>query len=205
MPLGESVVVTVPLQSTAYAIPAGHRIRLAVSNTYWPMAWPSPEPSTLTVRCGPHTLLSLPRRRPSQLDARLRPFGAPETGTALATERVMVRPGGRRVRRNLSTGEVEVEFDWHPSLTRIVATGTELGEENVTTYRVIEGDPLSATVSVRVEVSLARPGWNTRTVSTSTMTCDADRFTVTTTLDAFEDRTRIRARAFTHQFPRDGT
>jgi uncharacterized protein len=205
MPLGESVVVTIPLQSTAYAIPAGHRIRLAVSTTYWPMVWPSPEPTTLTVLCGPRSRLSLPRRGASELDARLPVFEAPETGTALATEKTMVRPGGRRVRRSLDTGEVEVEFDWHPSRTRILATGTELGEENVTTYRVVEGDPLSATVITRVEVSLHRPGWNTRTVATSTMTCDAERFTVTTTLDAFEDSTRIRARTFTHQFPRDGT
>jgi uncharacterized protein len=205
MPPGKSVVVTVPLQATAYAIPAGHRIRLAVSNAYWPMAWPSPEPSTLTVMCGPGTRLTLPRRGPTELDARLPPFGAPESGTALATETTMLRPGGRSVRRDLATGETEVEFDWHPSRTRILATATELGEENVTTYRIVEGDPLSATVVTRVEVSLVRPGWNTRTVATSTMTCDAERFTVTTTLDAFEGSTRIRARTFTHQFPRDGT
>ncbi len=204
MPLGEPVVVTVPLQSTAYAIPAGHRVRLAVSNAYWPMAWPSPEPGTLTVSCGAGSVLSLPRRRPSELDAGLRPFGAPESGTPLATEKTMVRAGGRRVRKDLSTGEVEVEFDWHPSCTRIFATDTEMGEENLTTYRVVEGDPLSAAVHTRVEVSLARPGWKTRTVATSTMTCDAEQFIVTTALDAFEDNVRIHARTFTHRFPRDG-
>ena len=45
----------------------------------------------------------------------------------------MVRAGGRRVRRDLAGGWVEVEFDWHPSSTRIVATDTDMGEENVTT------------------------------------------------------------------------
>ena len=159
MPVDERVVVRVPLQSTAYAIPAGHRIRLAVSNAYWPMAWPSPEPSTLTVVCGPQSVLSLPRRRPSELDARLPSFEAPETGTPLATEKTMQRDGGRRVRRDLSSGEIEVGFDWHGSRTRILATDTEMGEENVTRYRIIEGEPLSATVICEVEVSLARPGW----------------------------------------------
>ncbi len=205
MPPDDPVLVTVPLQSTAYAIPAGHRIRLAVSNAYWPMAWPSPEPGTVTVTCGARGVLSLPRRRPSELDARLRPFEAPESGTPLATEKTLVRAGGRRVRRDLSTGEVEVEFDWHPSRTRILATGTEMGEENVTTYRIVDGDPLSATVVCRVDVSLARRGWNTRTVATSTMTCDAERFLVTTALDAFEDDVRVHARTFTHRFPRDGS
>jgi putative CocE/NonD family hydrolase len=204
MPENERVLVRVPLQSTAYAIPAGHRIRLAVSNAYWPMAWPSPEPTTLTVVCGLRSILTLPRRRPSELDSQLRPFDPPETGTALASDKTMLRDRGRRTRRSLSTGEIEVEFDWHGSRTRILATDTEMGEDNVTTYRIVEGDPLSATVICDVDVSLARPGWNTQTRASSTMTCDAERFTVTTTLDAFHNGVRIHARTFTHQFPRDG-
>jgi predicted acyl esterase len=204
MPVGQPVLVRIPLQSTAYAVSVGHRIRLAVSNTYWPLAWPAPEPVILTVHCGDRSVLSLPRRRPSELDAQLVPFGEPEQGTPLASEITMLRPGGRRVRRDLPTGEVEVEFDWHPSRTRILATGTELGEENVTTYRIVEGDPLSATVVCRVVVSLARPDWNTRVEAASTMTCDAERFTVTTTLDAFEDNVRVHATTYTHRFPRDG-
>jgi putative CocE/NonD family hydrolase len=204
MPINEPVLVRVSLQSTAYAIPAGHRIRLAVSNTYWPMVWPSPQPCTLTVHCGPQSVLSLPRRAPSELDSRLPPFGPAETGTALATEPTQVRRGGRRVLRDLATGEVELQFDWRPTGTRILATDTELTEENVTTYRIVEGEPLSATVLCEVEVSLARPGWNTRTRATSTMTCDAERFLVTSTLEAFDGNARVHARTWTHRFPRDG-
>jgi putative CocE/NonD family hydrolase len=204
MRTGQPEHVRVPLQATAYAIPAGHRIRLAVSNTYWPMAWPSPEPTTLTVHCGPRSILSLPRRGPSELDAQLRPFQPPEHGTPLASETTMRRSGGRCVRRDLSNGETELEFDWHPSRVRIIATDTEMGEENVTTYRIAEGDPLSATVICRVKVSLARSGWNTRTEAMSTMTCDAERFTVTSTLEAYEDNVRLHAQTYTHHFPRDG-
>jgi hypothetical protein len=205
MPVGLPVLVRVPLQSMGYAIPSGHRIRLAVSNTYWPMAWPSPVPSTLTVHCGPGSALSLPRRRPSELDTQLRPFSAPESGTALASEPTMVREGGRRLRRDLATGEVELEFDWRPAGTRIIATGTELGEENITKYRIVEGEPLSASVVCEVRVSLARPGWNVRTRATSTMTSDAEQFVVTSTLEAFEGTVRVHARTWTHRFPRDGT
>jgi putative CocE/NonD family hydrolase len=205
MPVGQPVLVRVALQSTAYAIPSGHRIRLAVSNTYWPMAWPSPEPTTLTVHCGPRSVVSLPRRRRSELDTQLRPFAAPETGTALASEPTLVGKGGRRLRRDLATGELELGFDWRPTGVRILATDTELGEENVTSYRIVEGDPLSATVTCNVNVSLARPGWKVRTRATSTMTSDADCFVVTSTLEAFEGPVRVHARTWTHRFPRDGT
>ena len=115
----------------------------------------------------------------------------------------MLRDGGRRVTRNLATGETELKFDWHAYRTRILATGTEMGEENEATYRIVEGDPLSATVSCRVVVSLARDGWDTRVQATSTMTCSRDRFTVTTAIDAFENDLRVHARAATLHFPRD--
>jgi putative CocE/NonD family hydrolase len=201
MPVGSDVEVVVPFQATGYAIPAGHRLRLAVSPTYWPWAWPSPEPVTLTVHGG---TLTLPRRGPSALDAGLSAFGPAEQGTPLASETTMIRDGGRTVRRDLATGATEVRFDWHPSRTRLLATGTEMGEENVTTYSIVEGDPLSASVHCRVVVTLDRPGWNTRTEATSTMTCDRDRFTVTTALDAFEDGVRVHAATHVHHFPRDG-
>jgi putative CocE/NonD family hydrolase len=201
MPVGPDVEIVVSFQATGYAIPAGHRLRLAVSPTYWPWAWPSPEPVTLTVHGG---TLTLPRRGPSALDAELTSFGPAEQGTPLASETTMIRDGGRTVRRDLATGATEVRFDWHPSRTRLLATGTEMGEENVTTYSIVEGDPLSASVHCRVIVTLDRPGWNTRTEATSTMTCDRDRFTVTTALDAFEDGVRVHAATHVHHFPRDG-
>ena len=106
----------------------------------------------------PRSVLSLPRRRPASSTPSCDRSRRPRTARPLASETTMVRDGGRRVRRDLSTGEIELEFDWHGSRTRILATDTEMGEENVTTYRIVEGDPLSATVICGVEVSLARAG-----------------------------------------------
>ena len=116
----------------------------------------------------------------------------------------MIRDGGRTVRRDLGTGATEVCFDWHPSRTRILVTGTEMGEENVTTYSIVDGDPLSAPCTAGSSSPLSAPGWSTRTEATSTMTCDRDRFTVTTALDAFEDGVRVHAATHVHHFPRDG-
>jgi putative CocE/NonD family hydrolase len=205
MPAGEPVLVRLPLQSTGYAVPAGHRLRLAISNSYWPMLWPSPERATVTVHGG---AVTLPRRRPSELDSQLQPFLEPETGTPLATETTKARGGGRgggrRLRRDLSNGETEIEFDWRPSGARIIDTDTEMVEDNITTYRIVEGDPLSATVSTEVVVSLDRPGWSTSVRATGTMSADVRRFIVTTALEAFEGNARVFARAYNYEFPRDG-
>jgi uncharacterized protein len=202
MPVGTPVDVRVTMQSIGYAIPAGHRIRLAVTNAYWPLVWPSPDAGVLTIHGG---VLSLPCRGHSPLDAALEPFGAPETGVSPQIETTMLRDGGRTVSRDLATGETTVTFDWHPSRKRLTDTGTEMGEENVSTYRIVEGDPLSATVVCRATVTLSRPGWRTRVEASTTMTCDRERFLVTTTLDAYDNDVRVHARTQTDRFVRDGT
>ena len=42
--------VSVQLSAVGYRLPAGHRIRISLSPSYWPVVWPSPEPVKLKVR-----------------------------------------------------------------------------------------------------------------------------------------------------------
>lgn len=201
---GERFVARVPLQSTAYAVPPGHRVRLALSPTYWPWAWPSPDPVTLTVFSGGESRVELPVRRAGAPDGPVPAFGPPEAASGLEVERLAGVPG-RHVRRDLATGTVEVVFDWTgDGRSRLVATGTELYEHNVTTYCIDEGDPLSAAVRCEVEVGLARDGWRPRVAVTGEMTADRDSFTVTTAVDAYDGAARVHARRFTHHIPREG-
>ncbi|MDT8345482.1 MAG: CocE/NonD family hydrolase, partial [Thermohalobaculum sp.] len=56
---GREIEVAVALDHIAYRVPAGHRLRVAVSSAYWPMIWPTPERVTLTLTAG---ALDLPVR-----------------------------------------------------------------------------------------------------------------------------------------------
>ena len=49
---GARYTVRVRLNDVAHAFGAGHRIRVAVSSSYWPIVWPSPEPFTLSLFAG---------------------------------------------------------------------------------------------------------------------------------------------------------
>ena len=49
---GEPVAVRVPLDAIGHRFAAGSRLRVAISPTYWPLAWPSPEAVTLGVVTG---------------------------------------------------------------------------------------------------------------------------------------------------------
>ena len=56
---GHPYRVRIQLNDAGAVFPAGHRIRVALSTTYWPMIWPSPEKATVTVFGG---TLDLPVR-----------------------------------------------------------------------------------------------------------------------------------------------
>jgi uncharacterized protein len=196
---GAPVTVRVPMQSTAYAVPAGHALRLAVSADYWPWVWPSPEPVTLTVTGG---AVELPVR--SGPDGEPPTFGPPESAPALAEETLAAGPTGRTVRRDLATAAAEARYDWIDSRTTLTESATELYERNVVRQRLVEGDPLSAAASCAVDVEVGRGDWRTRVEVRSAMTCDRERFLVTTELDAYEHGVRAFARRWEHAIPRDG-
>ncbi|MEE4599511.1 CocE/NonD family hydrolase C-terminal non-catalytic domain-containing protein, partial [Streptomyces sp. DSM 41524] len=49
----------ITLNGVAQVFPPGHRIRLSLSTSYWPLVWPAPEPALLTVH-GEGAALTLP-------------------------------------------------------------------------------------------------------------------------------------------------
>jgi uncharacterized protein len=195
---GEPVTVRVPMQSTAYAVPAGHALRLAVSPTYWPWVWPSPESVTLTALGG---RLELPVRSGPDFHGA---FGPAEAAPGLKKEYSRQGRTGWIVHRDVAARSVDVEFPWIDHVHTLPESGTELSERNVVHYRLREGDPLSASVEAEVEVGLARGDWRTRVVARGEMTSTRESFLLTTQLDAYEDGVRLFARTWTHEIARDG-
>jgi hypothetical protein len=83
---GERYRVRLQLNDCGAVFPAGHRVRLALSTTYWPMVWPAPEEATVTILGG---TLDLPVRppRPAEEEA-LPPLPPPETAAPDGIERI---------------------------------------------------------------------------------------------------------------------
>jgi uncharacterized protein len=195
--------VSLDLDGIAQAIPAGHRVRLALSPAYWPWLWPAPEPVTLAVHTGESELV-LPVRPPRPDDERLRPFEEPEQAPALEVEKLDPVEGSRTVTRDFATGRTELIFDWAAGgRYRLVAAGLQAGYWTKTVYSILPGDPLSAEVRCEAATELGREGWLTRAEIHSVMTCDAERFLVHTELDAYEDGELVRHREWDFETPRD--
>jgi uncharacterized protein len=49
---GQKYKIPIELHVTSWVFPAGHKIRLAISNALWPMIWPTPFPMTTSLYLG---------------------------------------------------------------------------------------------------------------------------------------------------------
>lgn len=200
---GERFTVTVRLDAIGHAFAAGSRIRVGVSPTYWPWAWPSPEPVTLTLQTGAASALILPVREPQPGDAGLPEFEPPEESPRMPTEVVHGGPAGRHSFHDVSSGRVDLVYDWDVGGRTRLPNGLEMEDSNRTTFSIVEGDPLSARVECRTSGGIGRGDWQTRCETESVMTCDADRFLVTVVVRAFEGEACAFAQTWTYTFPRD--
>src|SRR5699024_3041699 len=78
---GHKQTVTVKLNGLAQSFPAGHRLRISVSTSYWPVVWPSPEIFRLTIDPNESALILPIRPIAVDEDPALTPtFGPPEGG-----------------------------------------------------------------------------------------------------------------------------
>jgi hypothetical protein len=204
VPAGERIAARVELNVLGQAVPAGHRLRLAVASTYWPWAWPSPAAVALTLHTAGESRLELPVRHARAEDATLASFAEPESGAALPLDEL---PGrfrqGRILRREVASGRSELSFFQDRPAVRISENGTELEELTEDRYTIVDGDPLSASITCSWSIRLGRDDWRTRIESESTMSATAGDFLVTNRLEAFEGETRVFADASQATIPRD--
>lgn len=182
---GRSYRVRVPLNGLAHSFPAGHRIRLSVSSSYWPLAWPSPEPAMITVTTGT-SALTLPHRRPREEDRSLREFEPPEAAPeAPATH---VEPGTHhwKVERDLATGVSTLEIENDQGTFVLDDTGTVVRRATTEWFSFRGNDPTSVWGETRTVRRLEREDWRTEVTTHTTLRSTADEFIVDAELDAFE-------------------
>src|SRR5262249_55302519 len=142
---GKRYLIKIAMNDIAHAFPAGHRRRLAVSTSYWPIAWPAPRPVTLSLVTG-ERFVDLPVRLPDTNDSMLQPVDAPARAAAENTE-LRPAPLKRIVERDRTTNETiytvssgRGDLDT-TRLIRIKAIGLEVGHSMLKNFRIGEEDP----------------------------------------------------------------
>jgi uncharacterized protein len=204
---GRRYRVRMALNDVAHAFAAGNRLRLSLSTAYWPVAWPAPEPVTLTLHTGSSTL-ALPVRPPDPADAALAPFPAPERAFGDSPKLLRPAPFHRRVERDLTTNEwvYVLESDGGElqgaALAHIEAIGLEVGHRLWRQHRMQESDPATARSELRQRTTLRRGSWAVRIESATLLTCDAQAFHFTGRLDAYENDRSVFSRTWDEAIPR---
>ena len=197
--VGKKFPARIELNNLGRKIPRGHRLRLALSNAYWPMVWPSPEKNTLTLVAANSTL-ALPVLRPDEA-TEVAEFEHPRT---LSPDREWRHKPGRKsnARRAADGALVSETFDdfgssYNPALD------LESGSSVAQRFTIHPDDPLSAQISAEWVQTLSRDGWKTRTQTRGTMTSDASSFHLNMELEAYEADELIFRRAWNESIARD--
>jgi putative CocE/NonD family hydrolase len=199
---GRRYRVRLQLNDVGQAFPPGHRIRLALSTAYWPIAWPSPEPVTLTVYAGTSTL-TLPVRPPDPADAALPPLPPAETAPPLPVTAFEDARTERVVHHDAATGVVTL--DWTQDSGRHRYDDLDLTVHTIAADRftIRPEDPLSARAEVGWTVRFVRGDWRVETRTRTVLTATRTTFELTATLDAFEGDVPVHHQEWTRSIPRD--
>ncbi|MFJ4628291.1 CocE/NonD family hydrolase [Streptomyces sp. NPDC088847] len=199
---GQLQRATVHLNGVAQAFPPGHRLRLSLSTSYWPLAWPPPRPALLTVDEPPCRLV-LPVRPADDEPDTLAPFEAAEGSAPIATTQVTPPEQRWEVSRDLVDYGAALNIVKDRGTVHFDAMDLDVGCRAHERYTSVADDFTSPAGEVTWTMGFRRGEWDVEVRTSTTLTCDAEDFHVNATLDAFEGGRRVVSRTWNESVPRD--
>lgn len=200
---GSAVTLRFLLDQIAYRIPAGHRLRIAISTAYWPFVWPGAQITTLTLLSGS---LGLPQRQ--SVGAGLETtdevcFELPEAAPGWQSECLRSPCSSRKTFEEPHSGKTITEIVNDFGEYRDRHHGLLSGSITNETWSIDPDDPLSAEALITWHQTGGRDQWQWATEVTVTMQCSADTFRIQAMVRAFENQLEIFSRTDTDVIARD--
>lgn len=195
--------VDVSCYFTAHRFRRGSRLRIALSESLWPLVWPSPRPVTLSIRTGLSSL-TLPVRAAQPGDQ------AP--GMALLRDRMQRRlaadPGYREHAQVEITGpdaegRVTIRKRLRSPPETFPEIGTTVTESSDRTVSIREGDPNSSVWQVESWTRIQRGDWDTTVRSRFELTSTPEEFRLQESIAATAGEAPVFERSWDHRIPRD--
>jgi len=187
---GKTYRIRVQLNGIAQRFPRGHRLRLSVSSSYFPLAWPPPRSTQLKIHTGGSRLI-LPERCPKAQEIS---FSEPES--TRPGKKTQIHEGHhdwrviRELDKDISTLEVINDNGRYyledPDLTI---------EQSVKEWYSYQADDFGSARGETLAVRAYQRGeWNIRTTTRTILTCDDQNFYLDAELDAYEGKRRVFSR-----------
>ena len=200
---GRHYDVEVPCYFTAHRFKRGNRIRVAISESIWPMLWPSPKPVRLDITAGA-SRLSLPVR-PNDVESGAMPIGLLRNRVQRAVD---ANPGAFKDQSITQTGpDADGRVLLHKRLRDAPETlsdiGTRMSGGSDWYMSIKEGDPNSSVWRLEWFSNLARDEWDTSLRSTLELTSTAEHFRIKESIHASERGKTVFERHWDHVIKRD--
>ena len=202
MPLepGKHYRMKIKLDDIAWRVPKGHKLRVSISTSYFPLMWPAPEPVTLTVYAG-KSQLHLPLRKEVPNEAPLSWQGSEAAPPAEKTELrapwnkrdTVIDPGTGEMRMEIADDFGEYELAPHGLI--IHSAGREK-------YSILPDDPLSAKMETHWTEERRRGDWHIRTETYGRLTATKTHWVIWGKIEAYEGEALVFEKEFNEQIHR---
>jgi putative CocE/NonD family hydrolase len=195
---GEFYQVTIRMNDIAQRFPKGHRLRLSVSTSYFPLAWTPPEPVRVVIDTS-ESRLTLPVRA-HRIESVA--FADPEASSSGARRLVLPEHHNWRVLRDLATDTSTLEVIDDHGVYHLEDINMKVGRRAEEWYSYQGDDFSSPSGKTRWVRMLERGGWRIRTETTTQLTCDQEYFHLVAELDAYEGDKRVYSRNWDRRLKR---
>jgi hypothetical protein len=200
MPAGEGVRVTLRLDACGYCIPAGHRLRLSLSNAYWPQVLPTPGAAAIALDLSAPAILTLP------LLGAHRDIAVPEPADPDPLPRYIEHaPMATRhaVTRDLTAGVSRYTIHEDTGASEHPETGLVTRQLRDEVWILPLADPDKASGECRWTTEMRRGDWSVRTESVATLRCSADAFEIEAVVEAYEGDSLVHRKTWKRSIPRE--
>ena len=181
---GVPLEIAIRLCDTACTIPAGHRMRVAVSTSYWPTIWPIPGGGPIGLVSGRLTVPLLSADRASGPAPTFAPAEAspPQPRTVLSNGEAR-----RSVEYDFMSGTETVRVVVDDGVQRIDSHGLEVGRRCEERYSMVHGEASSARIEAKWVMTLSRGDWSIRTQTDAVAKFVNGTLKAAATVQVFED------------------
>jgi hypothetical protein len=180
---GAPMDVNLNLDHIGMRLPAGYRLRLALSTASFPLLWPSRELTTLTLQPALQRL-QLPVFIGEAVDC---PFEAPQSATPANLEVLRAAAPKRTLIEDVGSGEVCVKIEDDLGAVRFADHGLSVDQCCTEQYRTLPWDPLSTQADIQWHYRVGRGEWMVEVESRLSVHADAEWFYVEAEQTAWEN------------------
>jgi hypothetical protein len=193
--------VCVELNGIAQTFPKGHRLRLSISTSYWPLAWLPPHPTRLSIFTGISRFV-LPLRPFSPEEDPMAPFAKPEAAPPLYRQLLEPEHHNWRVIRDLDSDVSELEVINDSGTYYIPEIDLTVQRCALERYISHADDFTSVRGETLWERSLWRQDWSIKTRTRTMLACTPEEFLIQAELDAYENGKRVYSQNWDYTIPR---